>query len=68
MGFYGPEFEENEMSKKKRKTLQSKAQMFALEGSVYCKNYDVTDATCLSCCQNNEGPYRAGCFRRVDGN
>lgn len=56
------------MSKKKRKTLPSKAQLFALKGSVYCKNYDATDTTCLSCCQNNEGPYRAGCFRRVDGN
>lgn len=37
------------MSNKKRKTLQSKAHLFALEGSVYCKNYDATDATCLSC-------------------
>lgn len=55
---------------KARKSVRRQEQplLFACGGNGYCQNYDATDATCLSCCQNNEGPYRAGCFRRVDGN
>ena len=52
--------------KKARKSVRRKEQpvLFDCGGNDYCKNYDAGNITCIHCCENNEGPYRAGCFKR----
>lgn len=52
--------------KKARKGTRGKEQpvLFACGGNDYCQNYDGGNVTCINCCENNEGPYRAGCFKR----
>lgn len=51
------------MTKKKKIKTPSRAELFAIEGNEYCANYDAGNVTCVNCCQNREGPYRAGCFK-----
>ena len=45
--------------KRKRISLTEKI------GRMYCLNFNKDDLTCINCEENNEGPYRAGCFKRV---
>lgn len=50
--------------KTSRKKKKAEPLLFEIEGNSYCKNYEAGNVTCINCCENNEGPYRAGCFKR----
>ena len=49
----------------KRKKFVPREVLFEIEGNDYCKNYQADNVTCINCAQNHEGPWRAGCYRRV---
>lgn len=46
--------------------LFSPQELIACEGRAYCQNYDAGNITCVRCAENREGPFRAGCFVRVE--
>lgn len=50
--------------KKSRKKKESETIRVAIEGSNYCQNYDSNNITCINCYANNEGLYRAGCYKK----
>lgn len=50
--------------KKSRKKRINTPVLLSIEGNNYCQHYDAGNTTCIQCCENNEGPYRAGCFKR----
>ena len=65
----GPSIRFPRKKSKKQKSsggLFSEAEMRAYSGNNYCQNYDAYNPTCVQCAENGEGPFRAGCFKRVE--
>lgn len=65
----GPSIRFPRKKSKKQKAsggLFSEAEMRAYSGNNYCQNYDAYNPTCVQCAENGEGPFRAGCFKRVE--